>query len=519
MWYLFSICVLIVLILSIILTYLSINIKKNAMETIKDMGFGINLGNTFECYNNSKKINTPDEQITLWGNSKPTKVMFSNIKKNGFKTVRFPVTWMYFIGNDGKVNPEWMFRVKEVVNWITKNKMYCILNIHHDGAPKNWLSQGLKVKEKYINLWSQIAEEFKKYNEYLIFESMNEVEYLNNDKYDYLVLLSMTQAFVDTVRNSGGKNGDRLLIIAGAKGEMDYTCSKDYKLPIDPSNKIAVSMHYYYPTQFCIELDDNPWTWQDEYNVTQIVEPMKTWGEEGDYNDMISNFETIKKFYLNKGIPVVFNEIGVLTEQKKEKKSIREYLYSQFSMISEYEGIMPCLWDTSKKTAGNMNFYNRETNKWYDPKIRDNLLDIKKGKYVKPTQYYIISPFKTVFEPNPDDNFNINIGRIKVIKVIFNAFIIGAHPSTVGFGIATDDKNGKWTGISISGDLGKKDKENTYTYTVDVSKNDCNTYIQVQKWWGKEFITINYLTIEFEESVISIDYKPYKNAISNAILD
>jgi endoglucanase len=106
---------------------------------------------------------------------------------------------------------------------------------------------------------------------------------------------------------------------------------------------------------------------------------MTTWGEEGDYNDMIANFESIKKFFLDKGIPVVINEIGVLTEQQKEKKSIREFLYSHFSMVSDYRGIMACIWDTSKKTAGNMNFYNRETNKWYDPKIRKNLFDIKKG--------------------------------------------------------------------------------------------------------------------------------------------
>jgi len=520
MGYIFSFFVLVVLILSIILTYFSINIKKNAMETIKDMGIGINLGNTFECHSETEQINSPDEQITFWGNPKPTKVMFSNIKKNGFKTVRFPVTWMYFIDNNGKVNPEWMSRVKEVVNWITKNKMYCILDIHHDGAPNYWLSQGLKVKDKYINLWSQIAEEFKNYNEYLIFESMNEVEYRNNDgSYEYLVLLSLTQAFIDTVRNSGGKNGDRLLIIAGANGLMELTCTSEYKLPIDPSNKIAVSMHYYNPTQFCLELDDDPWKWLDDNGKIQIVEPMTTWGEEGDYNDMISNFETIKKFYLDKGIPVVINEIGVLTEQKKEKKSIREYLYSQYSMISDYKGIMGCLWDTSKKTAGNMNFYNRETNSWYDPKIKDILFNIKKGKYVKPTQYYIISPFKTVYEANPDGHFNINIGKIKVIKVIFNASIIGTSRFNVGFGIAFNDKNNIWTGIPVSGGDGEKDKENTYTYTIDVSQKDCNTFIQVQKWWGHEFIVINYLTIEFEEAVISIDYNPYKNAISNAISD
>ena len=57
--------------------------------------------------------------------------------------------------------------------------MYCILNIHNDGKDNNWLAKGIKAKEKYIYLWEQIAEEFKDYNQYLIFESMNDVEYYN----------------------------------------------------------------------------------------------------------------------------------------------------------------------------------------------------------------------------------------------------------------------------------------------------------------------------------------------------
>ena len=517
MWYIFSFFLLIVLILSIILTYFSFHLKKTAMETIKDMGFGINLGNSFDCFSDIEEIKTPDEQITFWGNAKPTKVMISNIKKIGFKTIRFPITWMHFIDDNGNVKSEWMSKVKEVVNWIIKNKIYCIINIHHDGDKGFWLSQGLKVKDKYINIWSQIAEEFKNYNEYLIFESMNEVEYLDNDKYNYLELLSMTQAFVDTIRNSGGKNGDRLLIISGANGEIDYTCSSDYKLPIDPSNKIAVSMHYYAPPQFCLELDDDPWTWVDENNITQIVQPMTTWGEEGDYNDMISNFENIRKFFVDKGIPVVLGEIGIQTEQKKEKLSIREYLYSHFSMISELEGIMTCLWDTSKE--GSMKYYNRETDKWYDEKIRDNLLDILKGNYIKLSQYFITSSFKTVYEPNPDGNYNINIGRVKVVKVIFSATIAGASPMSVGFGLATNDKNGAWSGISIWGGIGEKEKGDTYIFTIDYRETDSNSYVQLQKWWGQEFISVNYLTIELERAVTNIDYNPYKTAISSKLLD
>ena len=71
-----------------------------------------------------------------------------NLKKFGFKTIRFPVTWMHFMDKSGKVSSDWMLRVKEVIDWIINLNMYCILNLHHDGTPTNWLSKGLESKDK-----------------------------------------------------------------------------------------------------------------------------------------------------------------------------------------------------------------------------------------------------------------------------------------------------------------------------------------------------------------------------------
>ena len=98
-------------------------------------------------------------------------------------------------------------------------------------------------------------------------------------------------------------------------------------------------------------------------NETLEITPMTQWGNKDDYEEMFYNFENIKKTFLDKKIPVIINEIGVLTEEKKEPKSIREYLYTAFSITTEYDSIMACLWDTSKKGAGNMNFYDKENDR------------------------------------------------------------------------------------------------------------------------------------------------------------
>ena len=227
------------------------------------------------------------DAITLFGNPIPTKNLIVNIKKYGFKTIRFPVTWIYFIDQSGNINPEWILRVKEVVKWIIEKNIYCILTIYAD--TKEWII-GIDSKDKYINIWKQIAEEFKDFNEYLIFESMNEPTFLFLYDYNYDTLLNFTQSFVDTIRNSEKFNKERLLIISGMNSNIDLTCSERYKMPNDPANKFAISINYYIPVEFATS--DTYWFNNKNY-----------WGTRDDYKELLTNFNqhtnnTKSQFYL-----------------------------------------------------------------------------------------------------------------------------------------------------------------------------------------------------------------------------
>ena len=143
----------IILLVSLILDYLWSLQKGNSFDIVRKMGIGYNLANTFDSFSYFKDLETPDEQIELNGNIAPNKDMIKKLKKYGFKTIRFPVTWMYFIDDKGNIKSEWMVRVKEVVDIIIKEKLYCILNVHNDGFYTNWLIEGLEVIDKYIILF------------------------------------------------------------------------------------------------------------------------------------------------------------------------------------------------------------------------------------------------------------------------------------------------------------------------------------------------------------------------------
>ena len=514
-----SIILPIILLISFILDYLYSITKKNSFQIVRDMGIGYNIGNTFDSFSYFDDLETPDEQIGFNGNIAPTKDMIKKIKKYGFKTIRFPVTWMYFIDDEGNIKSEWMARVKEVIDIITKEKLYCILNVHNDGYYTSWLVKGKESKDKYINLWRQIANEFKSYNEYLIFESMDEVYFLdyNTLDFDFSVLNILNQAFVDTIRNSGGNNIERLLIIAGANDKLEWTCSTKYKIPVDQSNKLAISIHYFTPSDFVFDYFYEPYNWTNYEGITFTYRPKLNWGNSMEYYQMYEDFEIMKSCFVDKGIPVIISEVGVLTKEKKEIESIREYLYILFSLSSDYDGIMCCLWDTSNENFGNMNFYDRTNDIWYDEKIKNNFLQISKGKYVKPMKFLTNTTFESTNIIYNFDSLLINIENRKVLKIFINAKITGVLFSNLELFVQTNNKNGNVVQIDYGKDNVKKQYDGTSIIAIDVSRIECYDFLEATIIKGMKYITLNNMTLEFEESFLTIDYKAFKNAISKYI--
>jgi len=493
---------------ALILSKLSFITNKKPIQVVDDMGQGFNLGNSFDCCNNTspKEILSPDDQLTLCGNPVPTRETITKIKQSGFKTIRLPVYWTHFINELDEVNSDWMSKVKEVVDWIIRSNMYCILTISDD--EESWLSEGEKAKKKYINLWKQIAKEFIDYDQHLIFESMSK------GNYDYVTLLSLTQAFVDTIRDSGGNNYNRILSINGLNSDLDSTCTTQYKMPYDPSNKLAISIHYTFPEQFTREPDDNKWTWTDGNGDLQVIEPLTTWGDKNDYANMVSNFETLKSFFIKREIPIIISKIGVLTEQKKEPESIRRYLKFLFSLSNSYKGIMACLWDTSSKTFGDHNYFNRENNQWYDEKIKNGFKNITKGRYVKPTDYFIYSNIEETSSADSDGKLTINFGIKKPTKVTVKFSMTIRDPSLSGFGIISPGSQGDTYYIGVSCVEGKKQYDGNYVVNFEVKDKGFQEYVKIEKWWGNEYFSLNVLSIEFEENYSFFNFEDYIKALS-----
>ncbi|GJM69630.1 hypothetical protein HMSSN036_18460 [Paenibacillus macerans] len=113
--------------------------KKSMQAYVEAMQPGWNLGNTLDSTGSDE---------TSWGNPRITRELIQQIAAQGYKSIRIPVTWDSHIGKapDYTIEPAYLDRVEEVVNWALEAKLYVMINVHHDSWM--WISHMEKTTMK-----------------------------------------------------------------------------------------------------------------------------------------------------------------------------------------------------------------------------------------------------------------------------------------------------------------------------------------------------------------------------------
>ena len=306
---------------------------ETAKEAVANMGVGWNLGNTLDANNGSRMTDIVQSE-TCWGQPVTRPELMLMMKEAGFNAMRVPVTWFPHMDNNGTVDAAWMKRVHEVVDYVINAGLYCILNVHHDtGADSNshitWLKADEttynNVRERYENLWKQIAEEFKDYDQHLLFESYNEMLDVKNswcfasfaatNQYDaaiassaYNAINNYAQSFVNVVRATGGNNAKRNLVVntyGACSGSGTWNSHlkdplKEMRLPTDTAGEghIIFQVHSY-PTLSTLAAVKN------------------------EVNDM---FSSLKTYLQSKGAPVIIGEWGTSDSGKDYQSQPQVFL-------------------------------------------------------------------------------------------------------------------------------------------------------------------------------------------------
>ena len=329
----------------------------NRQQITEAMGVGYNLGNSLEANSGG----TPNE--TAWGNPVLTKEFVLAAKAAGFQSIRIPVSYLSKIddNNGYKIDSAWLDHVQEVVDYCVQNDMYAIVNMHGDGyttVSGSWLlcanSDQTKIKAKYKACWEQIADRFKNYDEHLIFESMNEEfdgTYGTPNKTAYNNINDYNQIFVDTVRQTGGNNDRRWLLIPGWNTNINYTADNyGFVLPTDQylssdiasgEKRIMISVHYYDPWDFCGTESADKTQWGSEATNQSKV---PTWGDE---SYMASQFKKMHDKFVSQGYGVIIGEFGAINKANydSQNKACRAAYYQKVCYYAKQYELVPVAWD------------------------------------------------------------------------------------------------------------------------------------------------------------------------------
>lgn len=236
--------------------------QTESVQFAEQIGNGWNLGNTLEACEKGLEEKMGTESEIYWGNPYTSRELIEAVKAAGYNSVRIPVTWAQHLDENYNIDPAWLSRVKEVVDMVLECDMYAIINVQHDDA--FWLVTDKKHEEKASEIitavWSQVGAYFKDYSQKLIFETMNEprvsgveTEWIGIPEH-YDVVNTLNAAALKAMRNSGGNNGERFVIITTYAARHEEAPVKALALPED--DRVLVSVHFYYGTAHNSEFYD-----------------------------------------------------------------------------------------------------------------------------------------------------------------------------------------------------------------------------------------------------------------------
>lgn len=349
---------------------------KESFRFVNSMGAGFNLGNTFDAINNTTAVEG-DANMFLeydWLSDKEagitTHETIDAIKEAGFTTVRIPVSWHNHLDANFNINPEWLAKVTDIVNYALSQDMYVILNIHHDNEKASgftspdydpeWAAgnkdcyiypdkEHLDSSVKYVTkIWEQLGNNFKDCDEHLVFETMNEPRQVGNihewwyadDDCCHEALECITkinQAAVDTIRSTGGNNSNRFIMVPATSAKAAAAMqSKYFQMPKDSvEDRLILSVHAYEPFDFSMDKTS-------EGAPTEFTDAMKK-----SLDDM---FDTLYVAFIQQNIPVVIGEFGATNRENTQARTNHAAYYYA---AARARGISCCMWDNSNPTGEN----------------------------------------------------------------------------------------------------------------------------------------------------------------------
>ncbi len=374
----------------------------------KEMGPGINLGNTMEATLSLSERAKATEAAAFeqaWGMPITTQEYIDAVKSYGINTLRVPVAWSNMIDDSDPeytIPDKYLGRVEEIVNYALNNGMYVIINDHWDsqwwgqfGACKKDPSGATYTEngttyarqmtddngnvvadeekraaawKRYESFWTQICERFKDYSDHLIFEGANEElgDRLNDaiysngyvsstDPNEYPVRGNLSKDECYALTNQINQKFVDIVRASGGNNEYRFLLIPGYNTDISHT----ADSRYQMPKD------------TDENGTKKLFVSVHYYSPNGFCLDQGGGFylerdrrATTKTFaelqrFKDEGYAIIIGECGVC-QPTLARGSVSQWFNDTFTEARKYNAV-PVLWETSQyfnRTAGKMRYHD-----------------------------------------------------------------------------------------------------------------------------------------------------------------
>jgi len=379
-----------------------------SIDYAKAMGMGWNLGNSLDSRGGG---NTVVGWETSWNNPAVTQTLINSIKAKGFDHIRIPFTidgTQFSGGTNARftdhgastpagdlrytINPQWLARYKEVVQWAVDAGLYVMINIHHDSWV--WLGRGggswdgttgAWQYRRFRDHWTELAELFADMPDEVMFETINEPEFNSGETGGHPSYATeeslrrldvINKAAFDVIRATPN-NENRMIIIPTWKTNHAVPHSQSassFILGLNDENIIA-TVHYY-----------SEWVFSNPLGRTRFDEPLfNQWNLANTYSarDAADEFfDILNTHFISKNIGVSVGEWGLLgydhdpqgvSMQRGEELKYYEYMMHK---ARHAQGVSLSFWDNG--SGINRRSANLE---WIVPQMGEMLLSTGRTSY------------------------------------------------------------------------------------------------------------------------------------------
>lgn len=286
-----------------------------AEQIVLDMRVGINL---------SEYLDIGDTDIV------DVERYCRTMRLSGIKSVRLPVRTDRYVDSSNNIRSDFVKKIKRTADAVISCGMYCIISLAQE---ESWLrlddASFASSRAAFVRIWEQLADTFRKYDDYLLFEGLSDYNVDDDDitASEYSNFNLLNDAFVSTVRASGGNNEVRHLVVSTYGSSHESAALANLNVPKDSiEDRMIVDVHLSLPSGFV--------------GITQLDD--KQWGSASEKNTLdLQLYLVYYKMYMQAGYPVIIGKFGAANKNNDDARAT----YASCFVSSAYEYGMTCFWN------------------------------------------------------------------------------------------------------------------------------------------------------------------------------